>query len=364
MLGIFSLTSFAWGKSPSTYFHVKAALNKITKKELINYVNEFVRNSLPSRMVGKPGHERALTYLLSTIKKVDAKETGKLTTSSFTPDVAEAQRFYQADFDQKVAGKISKTNPEYGKWLNFTRQMKKTVEDLQTFTGKNIVWEKQGLDSSKILVVTAHYDTISHDPQSYLIQSEARMPGANYNASGVAVALGLIETLARFELNYSVRVVFLDWQGIGRLGSHAYAQELKKELAQGKQIFGVINLEMLGQDTSFLDKAKKLGNMSVYLREHPTEKQWVEKLISHGSKTTDKVRFEIKTKHLKSSDHTRFQQAGLWAATFSQNWEDDFNPKFYQTPQDTPETLNHKTLYAAYHFIGGAVLGTLLDITK
>jgi hypothetical protein len=50
--------------------------------------------------------------------------------------------------------------------------------------------------------------------------------------------------------------------------------------------------------------------------------------------------------------------------TFSQNWEDDFNPKFYQTPQDTPETLNHQTLYSSYQYLGGAVLGTLLDISQ
>lgn len=39
---------------------------------------------------------------------------------------------------------------------------------------------------------------------------------------------------------------------------------------------------------------------------------------------------------------------GDFGLVFSQNWEEDFNPKFYQTPQDTAETLNFKTLYNAY----------------
>jgi hypothetical protein len=66
----------------------------------------------------------------------------------------------------------------------------------------------------------------------------------------------------------------------------------------------------------------------------------------------------------ENSDNFRFWENGFIGGTFTQNWEDDFNPKFYQTPQDTPETLNHQTLYSAYQYLGGATLGILLDLTK
>lgn len=358
-LTIFSFVYSAYGRAPSTYSQVKSELQKNSQKDVIRILNEFVKSGAPSRMISHPGHDKAKDFIINAIKSYDSKGSGKLIVDTFIPDAEEAKRFYQNDFDQKVAGKFSPQEPDYQKWSNFTKYMKGKVELFKTIRGNNIIWEKQGLNASKVLVITAHYDTISHDPNTYLIAEKSPMPGANYNASGVSVALALIRTLAQIDLNYSIQVVFLDWQGIGFLGSHRYAQELKKS---DKKVMGFMNLEMIGQDTSFYDKTKKTGNMGVYLR--PEDQKFIQGLNAHGSKVTNKVNFEVKATGFENSDNFRLWDNGFIGATYTQNWEDDFNPKFYQTPQDTPETLNHQTLYACYQFIGGATLGTLLDITK
>jgi len=310
-------------------------------------------------MVGQPGHEKAKSYLMEAIKTNDPKSSGKLITLEFSPDVEEAKRFYQKDFDDQLEGKVPPQHPEYIKLLKFTLGMKQAADRLKDVKGTNIVWEKSGLDQKKTLIITAHYDTISHNKESLQIEDKVAMPGANYNASGVALALNLIKVLASVDLNYNVQVVFLDWQGIGFLGSFYQAQEFKKIPGT---ILGFINLEMLGQDTSFFDKTKKTGNMGVYFR--PEDEKFIRQLTVHGSKVTDSVSFELKAKGFANSDNFRFWDHGLVGGTFTQNWEEDFNPKFYQTPQDTVETLNQKTLYHAYKYIGGAVLGTLLDITR
>ena len=237
--------------------------------------------------------------------------------------------------------------------------MKLSAEKLKSVNGKNIIWQKAGIDSSKVLVVTAHYDTISHHKESLLINEQEAMPGANFNASGVVVALKLIQVLSQIDLNYSVQVVFLDWQGIGFLGSWYHAQQLKKST---QTILGVVNLEMLGQDTSFFDKTKKTGNMGVYYR--PQDEAFIRKLTQHGEKINQQVSFELKPVGFANSDNFRYWDQGILAGTFTQNWEMDFNPKFYQTPQDTSETLNQQTLYNGYQYIGGAVIGVLLDLTK
>jgi hypothetical protein len=318
-VGICSLSLAAFAKAPSTFSQVRSELQKTSQKELIFWVNSIVTTSLPSRMIGKPGHAKTRAYLLETLQKIDSKNTGKITTVSFVPDMNEIKNFYQKDFDQKVEGKIPPTNPEYEKWKRFTRYMQFLGEDKEA------------------------------------------MPGANYNASGMAVALGLVKALSTIDLNYSVQVAFLDWQGIGYLGSRQYASDLKNS---GKKILGVMNLEMLGQDTSFFDKTKKTGNMSVYSRDITEEVKWVTKLTEMGKKINEGVNFEIKPNNFDQSDTFRFWEKDIQAVTFSQNWEDDFNPKFYQSSLDTPETLNHETLYKSYQYIGGATLGTLLDITK
>lgn len=360
-LSIFSLALNVEARTPSNYFLLKSDLQKVSKRNLVEWVNELVKVSAPSRMVGLPGHDKAKEFLVNHIRQFDPKKTGTLNVSSLDPDIATIKKFYQKDFDEKIEGKLPKGNADYQKWLKFTAFMQKFAEDRKDVKVQNIIWEKTGLNSKKVLVVTAHYDTISHDKNSLLVKTSDSMPGANYNASGVAVALGLIKTMAQFDLNYSVQVVFLDWQGIGFHGSELYARELKKS---GLDVLGVVNLEMLGQDTSFFDKTKKNGNMSIYFRERPEEKSWVNKLLAHGGQMTQKVTFEAKPNGFDSSDNFRFWEQGFLSATFTQNWEDDFNPKFYQTELDTPETLNHDTLWYSYQYVGGAVIGTLLDLTR
>ncbi len=355
ILAAFSLPEAFALRSPSTYFQLKNDLLRTSQKEILTFVNEIVSVSKPSRMVGKAGHTKAHAWLVEEIKKLDPKESGKIIRQDIAPDISEAKRFYESDLAKK------KSTPEFSKWQKFSESMIEKSKSLSEEKVQNIIWEKAGLDSKKLLVITAHYDTISHDPSSLLIREDALMPGANFNASGVAVALGLIKTLAKFNLNYSVQIVFLDWQGVGFLGSFHHAKLLKESK---KEVLGVLNLEMLGQDTTYLDKTKKLGNMKLYLNHNEEEEKWASKLLVHGQKMTSRVDFTLTPNNFDDSDNFRYSDVGFKTVTFSQDWENDFNPKFYQTSQDTPETLNHLTLYHNYLFIGGVSGGILLDLTK
>jgi hypothetical protein len=353
------ILNYSLAAAPSTYTQIRMKFERTSQKELITSLNDFVKASAPSRMIGQPGHAKAKEHILQTIKKFDPKNSGKTIEDNFSPDAEEAKRFYQKDFDEQVEGKVPNTHPEYLKWLKFTTYMKQSADRLKENKGTNIIWEKNGINSNKVLVITAHYDTISHNKETLLIDEKSPMPGANFNASGVTVALNLIKILAEVDLNYSVQVVFLDWQGIGFLGSWQHAQQLKKD---SRTIMGFVNLEMLGQDTSFFDKTKKTGNMGVYFRKE--DEKFIQQLANHGSKITNKVSFELKPVGFSNSDNFRYWDQGFQGGTFTQNWEVDFNPKFYQTPQDTSETLNQQTLYYGYQYLGGAILGTLLDITR
>ena len=358
---IFSLSFNASARAPSTFGSLKNELQKVSQKHLVDWVSGLVKVSSPSRMVGLPGHDRARDYLKEEILKADLKKTGQLTITSIQPQIDEVKKFYQKDFEEKIEGKIPSHHPDYQKWLRFTLFMKELSDSRKKIPVQNIIWEKEGLNSKKVLVVSAHYDTISHDKETLLVNETSSMPGANYNASGVAVALGLIKTLSEMDLNYSVKVVFLDWQAIGFHGSLLYARELK---SSGKDVLGVVNLEMLGQDTTYFDKKKKSGNMCAYVRNLSDEQSWAKNLIDKGSKVTQKVSFDLRPNGFENSDNIRFWEEGFKSVTFTQNWEEDFNPKFYQTSDDTPETLNHGTFWHSYLFIGSAVAGTLLDLSR
>lgn len=358
---IFSFPLLAFCRTPSSSYQLKSELQKVSMKVLIEWMNLLIKSSYPSRMVGLPGHDLARDFLKSTILALDPKGSGKLTITSTAPEIDTVKNFYLNDFNSKIEGKLPPTHPDYKKWYRFTHSMVGLAESRKNVPVQNIIWEKTGLNSKKTLVVTAHYDTISHDKSTLLVNEKEAMPGANYNASGVAIALGILKILSGIDLNYSVKIVFLDWQGIGFHGSQLFARELK---AQGIESMGVVNLEMLGQDTTYFDKTKQSGNMSLYFRNDKNEERFAKTLLDHGSRITQKIRFEPKPNGFDSSDNFRFWEQGFLTVTFSQNWEDDFNPKFYQTAQDSTETMNHETLWNAYQYVGGAVIGTLLDLTK
>lgn len=354
-------SSFLYARAPSTFRLLENDLMDYTRSEMVDNLNKFVQTSLPSRMIGLPGHDRARDFLTAKIKTYDPKGSGALKVSNVSPDTEAIKAFYQNDFDQKIVGQFPNGSPEFTRWKRFTESMKTFADKKKSVNVQNIEWEKKGLNSKKVLVVTAHYDTISHNKENLTVNENEKMPGANYNGSGVVVALGLIKSLVKIDLNYTVKVVFLDYQGLGFHGATVLSNEL---IASGNEVMGIVNLEMLGQDTSYLDATKKLGNMCLYTRENAQEKKFAGLLVEKGSQLTKKVTFEIRPNGFESSDNFRFWEKGFLSVTFSQNWEEDFNPKFYQNPQDTPETLNHDTLYASYQYLGGAVIGTLLDLTK
>lgn len=81
------------------------------------------------------------------------------------------------------------------------------------------------------IVIGAHYDTVPGTP------------GADDNATGVAVLLELAAELAARPLKYPVQLVAFDMEEYGYFGSKHYAAKLKE---QKQQIRLMISLEMLG----------------------------------------------------------------------------------------------------------------------
>lgn len=97
---------------------------------------------------------------------------------------------------------------------------------------KNIIAEKRGVSSpDQVLILGAHYDTV---PGS---------PGADDNASGIAVLLEVARTMQTFSLNSTVRWIAFALEEYGYAGSTHYAEKAKE---RGEKILGMISLEMVG----------------------------------------------------------------------------------------------------------------------
>jgi Zn-dependent M28 family amino/carboxypeptidase len=96
----------------------------------------------------------------------------------------------------------------------------------------NVVAEKRGTVSpEKVLIVGAHYDTV---PES---------PGADDNASAVAVLLEVARHVQGVSLGSTVRLVAFSLEESGYIGSTHYAKKTKQ---QDRQVIGMFSLEMVG----------------------------------------------------------------------------------------------------------------------
>ena len=90
---------------------------------------------------------------------------------------------------------------------------------------------KTGKDNSSPILIAAHYDSV---PGS---------PGADDNASGVAVLLELARIFATEPTKYPIRLVAFDMEEAGLLGSQEYVNQL---LEDKQKLRLMLSLEMLG----------------------------------------------------------------------------------------------------------------------
>jgi Zn-dependent M28 family amino/carboxypeptidase len=100
-------------------------------------------------------------------------------------------------------------------------------------THKNLILNLSSLENktSPPILIGAHYDAVPGTP------------GADDNASGVAVLLELAKAFAAEPPQSPVRLVAFDLEEYGLLGSAAYAERLKQT---GQRLRLMLSLEMLG----------------------------------------------------------------------------------------------------------------------
>lgn len=153
---------------------------------------------------------------------------------------------------------------------------------------RNIIIDFAGNPESRRLVLSAHYDVV------------AGSPGANDNASGVAVLLGLCQYLKKEPA--PVRIIFFDREEawfhtpllrLGLLGSLYYV--LRNRL---KNISAIYNLELVGRGDFLSIWPVKKAEQNLYS-------------VQEIEKAADDIKMPYRTVHIPwfilSSDHLSFR---------------------------------------------------------
>lgn len=95
------------------------------------------------------------------------------------------------------------------------------------FKGTNIIVDIG--NSKKHILLSAHFDVISGSP------------GANDDASAIAILIDVIKRLKRLKLKNKIRIIFFDDEEIGRFGSISYIKKYGM-----KDLLAVYHLELCG----------------------------------------------------------------------------------------------------------------------
>ncbi len=106
-------------------------------------------------------------------------------------------------------------------------------------TTRNIIGKVPGKDANRVYLVTAHMDSTSG--------STDPAPGADDNASGTVAVMEAARVLKTMQdkLNVSLEFILFSGEEQGLYGSSYYAGNIPS----GKKIEGVINLDMIGNDS-------------------------------------------------------------------------------------------------------------------
>jgi len=226
-------------------------------------------------------------------------------------------------------------------------------------SASNIIAEIPGSEKkNEIIVIGAHYDTVPHSP------------GANDNASGVAVLLSLAGELAGSNPNRTIRfVAFANEEPpffqTSDMGSYAYALRSRE---QNENITAMIALDGLGYfddapnsqhyplpglGFAYPNSADFIG-LVTRLRDLPLLGQ-----VSAGFKEKNLVPTESAAlpgflPGVNWSDHWAFWQHGYPAILITDTLL--FRDPFYHTPNDTPDRLNYENMARVTSALAHAVM--------
>lgn len=225
---------------------------------------------------------------------------------------------------------------------------------------RNIEATLPGTDlADEILVIGAHYDTAT-----------SGTPGADDNASGVAVMLEVARALAGMELRRTVRFIGFTneenpWFGTDLMGSRVSAQ---RAAASGESIVGMLSLEMLGyyDDTpgsqNYPPIVRKFypdtGNFVAFVGNMPSRSFLHQALAAFRDqrvfRSEGMAAPESLVRDIRRSDNAPWWDAGYPALMVTDT--SNFRTPLYHTLADTADTLDYTAMARLTEGLTGMVI--------
>ncbi len=240
-----------------------------------------------------------------------------------TPQLARAADYIAQQF--KTAG--LQPGGDNGSYYQAWQQQVDAHDDIVAM--KNVVAVLPGSDprlAGQSLVIAAHYDHMGLGEVNGRHEDRGIIhPGADDNASGVAVMLELARSLKGKALPRTLVFAAFTGEETGLLGSRHYVQQSGAYPADG--IIAMLNIDTVG----------RLGEQPLILFGTGTADEWVH--IFRGASYVTGVPVKVVADDFGSGDQTAFIEAAIPAVQFFSGSHEDFH-----RPGDTPEKLDYDGL--------------------
>jgi hypothetical protein len=197
-------------------------------------------------------------------------------------------------------------------------------------------------EAARMILVTGHYDSRNSDTMN----TKDAAPGANDDASGVAVSLECARVLSRLKLPATLVFVAVAGEEQGLNGSRHLARLAKSE---GWRLEGVLNNDIVGGNTTPGDTLQDKSQVRVFSEGIPATAtpDEVKRITALGLESDSPSRelaraiadvgrsYQRATpfhpelifrrdRYLRGGDHSSFNQEGFPAVRFTE-WREDFN---------------------------------------
>lgn len=182
--------------------------------------------------------------------------------------------------------------------------------------GSDPAWKNQSV------VVVAHYDHLGHGWPDAHKEFEGQVhPGADDNASGVAVLLELARALKDEKPRRSIVFLAVTGEEAGRIGSRRWVRGPSSR--PSAETFAAVNLDTVG----------RLGTGKLQVLGTGTAAEWIHAV--RGASWVTGVETKAVPETLESSDHVSFVEAGIPAVQLFTGAHVD-----YHRPSDTAEKID------------------------
>jgi Zn-dependent M28 family amino/carboxypeptidase len=213
---------------------------------------------------------------------------------------------------------------------------------------KNIICYQEGsteYDNNHLILISAHYDSRMQD----INQSDARAPGADDNASGVAAVLELARILSKVNLRSNIQYVLFSGEEQGQWGSTAYVKHLQHN---NTKVDLVMNLDMIGYPALGLDNVSIEYDLGNKFTSNDIYSKKVGQFIEQVA--LDYANLKTSLHPLGMTDHIPFEATGKIVIGIHDGGS-ELNPNYHNT-SDTPDTLDIEYLTSVTKLVLAAIL--------